>query len=85
MRPELAAFAEAMEETLRRNDHKGGSAAWRRKSVEELLDRLSFGARELDRAYQYHEGLEVMQRETAGVANYAMMIWDVLEQIRRRG
>lgn len=88
-RPEVRAFADLMEATLRRNDHKGGwktcKRAWLwercREELTELLD-----AMDRQQAYDTSDRgarlgpahfAGVIGREAADVANFAMMIADV--------
>ena len=86
LRPVVRAFAEAMELKLRENDHKPG---WKDDDPEILVDRLMEEVGEL----QYEvEGLssnrewpgerEKVLREAADVANFAMMVADVVGSLR---
>lgn len=70
-RPEVRAFADAMEEQLSANDHKGG---WQRDTALSLLRRLREETTELARAIG---GEGDVLKEAADVANFAMMIADV--------
>jgi hypothetical protein len=81
LRPEVIAFAHAMEAKLRENDHKGG---WRGCSPDALFDRMRDEGSELlgklVRMEQLPSNAEVRRevaREAADVANFAMMIADV--------
>lgn len=97
LRPEVEAFAQAMERKLLANDHKGG---WRCDDPHALLDRLHDEAAELDnirhlmhacviRRAEYPVGqgdpsihaARVLD-EAADVANFAMMIADVCGALR---
>lgn len=69
LRPEVAAFAEAMELQLRKNDWKGH---WRYRTGTYLFNRLRGEVNELSRAKGEAERL----KEAADVANVAMMIAD---------
>lgn len=74
LRPPVRAFARAMEEQLRANDHKGG---WDDCSLQYLRDRMDVELWELKRALRRSPVnlLEVME-ETADVANFLMMVVD---------
>jgi NTP pyrophosphatase (non-canonical NTP hydrolase) len=84
VRPEVLAFAQAMEVELRENDGKGG---WEDCGTEWLLHRMTEERRELTEAVKRrHAALgATSKRETAAavlseaadVANFAMMIADV--------
>lgn len=85
LRPEVLAFAQAMEAQLRANDHKPG---WRNDKPENLFVRLTEEASELDHeiAQKYvretlFDPAEVL-KEAADVANFAMMIADVCGALR---
>ncbi|HVY65917.1 MAG TPA: hypothetical protein VHH11_13935 [Gammaproteobacteria bacterium] len=75
LRPQVRAFAEAMEAQLRANDHKGGwqecSLAYLYGRVAEELEELSA---ETDRA---ERDTAAVRREAADVAAFVMMIADV--------
>jgi len=76
IRPELSRFAEIMERKLKANDHRGG---WRTCDPLFLLARLLEEAGELAGAVcspAYDRRL--IQKEAADVANFAMMIADVV-------
>ena len=68
-RPEVQWFAEQMEAALKRNDHKGG---WL------LCDRLWLQRRLLSKFRELCAEIrpEMVMREAADVANFAMMIAD---------
>lgn len=72
-RPEVRAFADAMEARLLANDHKGG---WSKDLPEWLLGRCEDELFELRRSIQWASGHAVLD-EAADVANFAMMIADV--------
>ena len=73
LRPQLATFAAAMEETLKTNDDKGG---WDDDHPNWLRHRLVDEANEL--AVEVSSGNYAgMMREAVDVANFAMMIYDV--------
>lgn len=79
LRPEVRAFAEAMEAQLRANDHKPG---WKNDSAFSLLVRLQEEKDELLEAVSCGrigspEWAKRVVKETADVANFAMMIADV--------
>jgi hypothetical protein len=67
-------FAEQMEHTLRRNDHKGG---WQDMSFDDLLERLHEEVEELSNLPLEHDvTVHRIIRECTDVANFAMMIAD---------
>ena len=68
LRPEVAAFARAMETQLRKNDWKGH---WRHCTGTYLFNRLRGEVNELSRASTADR-----LKEAADVANFAMMIAD---------
>jgi NTP pyrophosphatase (non-canonical NTP hydrolase) len=74
LRPVVRAFAELMETVLRENDHKGG---WLNEDPWWLLDRLRCETDELDTAILANDP-EWIKLEAADVANYCMMIADVI-------
>lgn len=78
-RPEVEAFADAMEAQLLANDHKPG---WKRDFPSELLRRLKEESTELSRELREWDGSNAnspkrVLKEAADVANFAMMIADV--------
>lgn len=80
LQPELASFAQVMQERLDANDHKGG---WRDMTPRQLMRRLLQEAKELDYAIgdaleRRAETVRTATREAADVASFAMMIADVL-------
>lgn len=81
-RPEVAAFADAMENKLRANDHKGG---WKNDINLDLYYRMEEESRELLTAVATGRVDEILG-EAADVANFAMMVADVcgVLDIRRR-
>ncbi len=90
LRPEVAAFARAMEEKLRKNDHKGG---WKDESARSLLERAEDEIKELDLAVtclrddecghykSEDEKRQSVRGEAADVANFVMMVADVCEAL----
>jgi NTP pyrophosphatase (non-canonical NTP hydrolase) len=92
-RPEVVAFADAMERQLRANDHKGG---WRDEHHDDLLARLREETEELAGVLDLGQGnsahfypndpngpkwSDEVRREAADVANFAMMIADVCDAL----
>ncbi|MGO1303645.1 MAG: hypothetical protein ACTMKV_02550 [Sphingomonas parapaucimobilis] len=76
LRPEVAAFAALMEQQLRANDHKGG---WKNDTSFALWSRLLQEAIELNEARATRNpDSERIGREAADVANFAMMVADVM-------
>jgi len=80
----LHAFQRIMWDKLMANAHKGG---WESASPEELLGRLEDELEELKRAVRCAESPEAVARECADVANFAMMLADVVGGLpyKRRG
>lgn len=76
VRPEVARFAELMEQKLRGNDHKGH---WRGASLSYLIARLREECGELIDAVLYEEDSTPghITEEAVDVANFAMFIADV--------
>lgn len=74
VRPAVAAFAAAMEERLKANDHKGG---WRGCNVGYLLGKLDEEVCELIEALSLPDRLpELVREEAADVANLALFLAD---------
>lgn len=85
MREELEEFATAMQIVLRENSHKGDGT-----SVEHGIERMWLEMRELDRAAWGHPNiasseaqLKAIQKECIDVANFAMMVWNAIERIKK--
>lgn len=78
IRPEVAAFALAMEAKVRENDER--KPHWRTMDAEELLSGLVRELAELVEAITYGDADDV-QSEAADVANYAMMLADKQERL----
>ena len=78
-REELLNFATDMEITLKLNDYKGG---WEHESVDYLMKRLDDGITELKIALDFAQSAEEKKRECVDVANFAMMLYDVLSLCR---
>ncbi len=86
LRPKLVAFARVMERKLRENDHKGG---WEDEDIEWLMERLTGEVAELSKALTTPNDGPLSERrrrsavrEAADVANFAMMVADVLGGLR---
>jgi NTP pyrophosphatase (non-canonical NTP hydrolase) len=75
VRPEVAAFALAMEDKLRKNDHKGG---WKDCTKQYMAMRLTQEREELRNAIQRGDPPEQIMKEAADVANFAMMVADIV-------
>lgn len=80
VRPEVAAFAAAMETELRANARKGH---WGNCDVGYLRRRLAQEVKELREAIDRGEPASRILSEAADVANFAMMIADVYEEPTR--
>ncbi len=80
LRPEVAAFAQAMEAQLRANDHKPG---WKDDHSRDLIGRMDDEYTELAQAVRFRLGRSPLTspatilNEAADVANFAMMVADV--------
>jgi NTP pyrophosphatase (non-canonical NTP hydrolase) len=85
LRPALARFAARMERTLRTQDHRG-KEGWKNTTPEWLLDRVMQERDELRDAIQAwrsgsrpdRETREAVKHEATDVANFAMMISDLM-------
>jgi NTP pyrophosphatase (non-canonical NTP hydrolase) len=75
-RPEVVAFADAMEAKLRENDHK---RPWYCLDMRTLSRRLTQEREELRRAVEVGDPAEVL-REAADVANFCMMTADMVRR-----
>ena len=75
MRESVYHFAMAMEAELKKNDHKGG---WDGESVDWLLKRLDQEVIELKDAIRLGKNPSEVGEEAADVANFAMMISEVV-------
>jgi hypothetical protein len=73
LRPSVQWFAEQMEITLRVHDHKGG---WADCDNEYLMGRLREESQELRACLEVGDSSGRIIRESADVANFAMMIAD---------
>lgn len=79
LRPEVAAFAQAMERKLRANDHKGG---WANEPKGWLLDRAEAELLELRESVSWLQrsaedlAVQSVLDEAADVANFCIMIAD---------
>lgn len=69
-------FTERMEEKLMRNDHKGG---WEVMGPRELIARARQELDELEQAVENKKGGAAIASEAADVANFVMMLADVMQ------
>jgi hypothetical protein len=72
VRPAVKWYAERMEETLKRNDHKGG---WRRCDLQYLSMRLTQERKELAEAIASKDNKRIIN-ECTDVANFSLMLAD---------
>jgi len=79
IRPTLTWFTKCMEEKLKENDHKG---TWIGCHPDWLFYRLAQEVEELQETLFFTSSSEQIIREAADVANFAMMIADV---VRHKG
>ena len=78
LRPEVRRFAEQMELKLRENDHKGG---WNDCHIYWLVQRIGDEQKELIDAVLFKtDDVHAIIRECADVANFAMMVADVVHR-----
>lgn len=82
MREQLQWFAERMESKLKENDHKGG---WDGCNLYWLVERLKEETNELLCEINIHRDLgenrQSIIRESADIANFAMMIADIARKL----
>lgn len=78
VREEVANFAVAMEEKLAKHDDGKGESGWRKDDTFALLQRLREETQELADDLRFLRLGDAME-ECTDVANFAMMIWDVLD------
>ena len=76
LRPEVEAFAVAMEKKLRLNDHKGG---WHNLGIDDLVRRLMEEVNELIFAIKF-QGPNEITSECCDIGNFAMMIQERVRQ-----
>lgn len=81
IRDEVLLFAHVMEEKLSQNDWQGG---WQNCPVDWLLSRVWEEMRELEIAMQKPWNKATVVREAADVANFVMMIADVVGALEKR-
>lgn len=84
LRPEVAAFANLMEDTLRAHDDtigsRRGKTGWKTMKADDAYDYLQDEWAELAQAF--HQGSpEAIRAEAVDVANYLMMLLDVTGQL----
>lgn len=75
IRPEIMAFAEAMETTLRKHDHKGG---WEECRLNYLMDGVHRELKEADEEWDvknFRGNYLRVSEELVDVANFCMMFW----------
>jgi NTP pyrophosphatase (non-canonical NTP hydrolase) len=81
-RPEVMKFASLMEKKLQINDYKGG---WKggRRDLSWFFKRMSLEVIELDEALE--KGIaEDIALEAADIANFCMMIADIVSEEKRK-
>jgi NTP pyrophosphatase (non-canonical NTP hydrolase) len=74
-REAVAAFGEVMVAMLEKNAHKGRRIAWQHWRPDCMAGRIAEELRELAQAIESANAVEAM-RESADVANFALMVWD---------
>ena len=77
VRPEIIDFAEKMETVMREHDEKKGDS-WKKCDVKQLDNKLCEEFREWD------ETNKCSNEELVDIANMCMMLWNRLENIKRR-
>lgn len=81
LRPEVTGFAVMMETVLAQNDWKGG---WQDMDYDEIIERIDQELNELKAALRPAQGFlsarerEVAKKEAVDVANFCMMLLDLL-------
>ena len=79
LRPEVRKFAEQMELKLRTHDKDRGPQGWLKSDVYWLASRILIEQRELVKALlRWPQDIEAVASECADVANFAMMVSDVV-------
>ena len=79
--PVVSDFAERMEEKLAKNRHKGDRKGWLKDHPIDLWNRLDEESTELYAALKNENStFEEIANEAADVANFAMMIADIMTQ-----
>lgn len=89
LRPEVQAFAEAMETQLRKHDATRGRAGWKQDSPADLFDHYVEECKEFEAIMDWWRNLpagslvlrsdaERLREEAADVANMLMMVLDVI-------
>lgn len=73
-RPEIMAFAEAMEKEMQRHDAEKGDS-WRQLEVEKLFRKIAAHAIWMKKAIDDSDNL-IWDECAISIANYAMMIWN---------
>ena len=79
-REAIVKFTEAMENKLKQNDHK---RHWSQCGMTYLLNRLKEEVEELVEAVELCEPSDEVKKECADVANFAMMIFDIMGNRRQ--
>lgn len=77
LRPELLAFAVAMEKKLRKNDHKTG---WHDQPLEAHVKFLLLELEEFKVALEFLKTKDA-RGETIDIANFALILWDKLGRL----
>ncbi len=84
LRPEVAAFAQAMERKLREHDDTRGHRGWSSAQPDWIMVRLAEEVGELAKAVRLRRRAAALD-EAADVGNLAMMVADVLGALARQG
>jgi NTP pyrophosphatase (non-canonical NTP hydrolase) len=77
MRNIILDFAKVMDNELDENDHKTG---WLGLSPQWLINRIRQETAELENAIKHKKSKSVILSECADVANFAMMIFDNMQE-----
>src|SRR3990167_5557520 len=84
VRPEVINFAVAMEKKLRKKDGYLGRSGWRDNVTDSvyLTERIREETKELDCALEIYDKKHAkkVQKEAVYVANFAMMIYDIISR-----
>lgn len=88
VRNEVLGFSLMMEMALKRNDYKGG---WQYMAPSQIMNRIYDEVRELNKARKILDKgvvsfreIEAAKKEAIDVANFCMMMVDVLNQLEKQ-
>jgi hypothetical protein len=79
LRSTLAAFADEMEDVLRRHD---GKTDWKMRPVEALVRKMMLEVKEFECALEFFEVSDA-RKELIDIANYCLIVWDRLSLLEQ--